>query len=152
MDRRTGLVGLVGAALWVGSGLMSCGGPDPRARAEPPLEVEDVGPGIEVDTTGDVREVRRSGGLTGVLPEGFPNDLPLSLPASIVDFESSRSVTLLTAEPRSRVESDLVGRWKAEGWAVSSVGAGRFEGEREGRRAHLQVEDAAPGTRYRWSW
>jgi len=81
-----------------------------RESAPPPaadgLETVEVAPAIDAGASleGDVVEPRRAapaGGVAGVMPEGFPTDVPLPTPSSLVDFgpgpRGGASVTLEVA-------------------------------------------------------
>jgi hypothetical protein len=63
---------------------------------EKPIETVDVAPAIDAAASFDdepVEPPRPAGGsVAGVLPAGFPRDVPLPEPSSIVDFDE-RSVT-----------------------------------------------------------
>jgi hypothetical protein len=128
--------------------LFACGGEE--APKEERLETVDVAPPLTLETADDPRQAAPEPQLSGVLPTDFPSDLPLYLPASLVDSEttaSGASVTLLTGAPLSRVRDELFERARAQGWQVEpdAGGAALHKGS---ARVRLRVEDARPGTHY----
>lgn len=149
MRRRkaTILAGLVGLVVLVG-----CGEGEPTDRlGEEEIPIEDVGEGLSIDTSADRREAAPEARLAGVLPEDFPRELPLHLPASLVELEEGRAATFLTSDGAGRVREDLLGRLRSGGWRVEEDGGG-WTVRRGGRAARLRVIEARPGTRYRWEW
>ncbi|HEX9735832.1 MAG TPA: hypothetical protein VGG06_28050 [Thermoanaerobaculia bacterium] len=131
------------------------------ACAEPPaespeLETVDVAPALEVDTSEDVKSRVRAPELVGILPGDFPPDLPLYLPASLIDFEPTASgrptVSLLTPDGVSTVRRELLARLRQAGWSVSSGDDGAVALRKDGRRAWLRFEDSRPGTVYRFEY
>lgn len=98
----------------------------------------------------DVQAQRREEGLAGVLPGGFPRDLPLFDPASVVDTsetEEGRMVVVLQhpATPH-QVESFLDRELPAAGW--SSNGGSSYRNS-EGREVEISVEALGAVTRAR---
>ena len=75
---------LLAAALLVAGG---CQRSKDRGSSEK-LETVDVGEGVDAGlTTAYDEQAKRVGpGIAGVLPEGFPPDVPLYTPSSLVDF------------------------------------------------------------------
>ncbi len=136
-----------------------CAGGCRRAVEEAPkLEAVDVEPALTIGTEDDQRAVERPPALVGVLPEDFPNDLPLHLPASLVDFGTSDTgwyyVNLLTPHSQARVERELSALLTARGWRATDNGSappGR-QLRKGALRARLLIEDARPGTRYRYEY
>jgi hypothetical protein len=55
-------------------------------------------------------------GIAGALPAGFPRDVPLPEPSSLVDFDS-RSVTLEVQAPLAQARSSYERRLRAAGFA-----------------------------------
>jgi len=128
--------------------LLSCGGEE--EPEEERLDAVDVPPPLTFETEDDPRQAAAEPRLSGVLPRDFPSGLPLYLPASLVDSEttgSGASVTLLTAAPLSEVRDELVERARAQGWSVEP-GAGGASLHKGLTRVRLRVEDARPGTHY----
>lgn len=120
------------------------------------LETVDVQPGIEIDTSEDPRAAEKSAQLVGVLPGDFPRDLPLYLPASLVDFgevSAGRfSVTLLTPDGVAQVRRTLLERLRAAGWTVSAGAGDAVVLVQGGRRAWLYLEESTSATRYRYEY
>lgn len=128
----------------------ACPSPEPGERE---LATTDVAPALEVETGNDPQASPPVAALTGVLPSDFPADLPLYLPASLVDFGRSdqglHSVTLLTSHSVSRVRRGLDELLSEQGWAAEPGGAdGATVLRKGGRQVRLRVENAQPGTAY----
>lgn len=124
-------------------------------ETEPELEAIDVAPGLSIDIENDQQEVVPPPALVGILPGDFPEGLPLYLPASLVDFGTTDDgwvyVNLLTSHSRARVVRELEARVKAAGWAISGSGGAR-QLRRGSSRVRLSIEDARPGTQYRFEY
>ncbi len=145
-------------AVWITGALIVAlvtGGCRKNPEQEAELEAVDVGPALEIGTEDDVIEVERPPELVGILPEDFPNDLPIYLPASLVDFGSAEGgwvyVNLLTPHALARVERELSARLRQSGWTVTASGGGK-QLRKGGSRARLLVKDARPGTQYRYEY
>ena len=99
------------------------------------LETVEVAPAPDAGASlaADEVEVRRAGsGLAGVLPSDFPRDLPLPLPASLIDIErGGGEVAIVLAT--------------AAGWLEEAPGSYR----QEGRRAVVSGRDSRPGCHVR---
>ena len=129
----------------------------PSPDQEPELEAIDVGPALEISIDDDQTPVERPPELIGILPDDFPEGLPLYLPASLVDFGTADNgwyyVNLLSPHAPGRVERELTTKLSEHGWAA---GAGQLRQGREyrnrGRRVKLSIADADPGTRYRFDY
>ena len=152
-SRRVGRVRRIrrGVTLGLFGGLLvfsvACGGGDSKDVDE----IIDVKKPIVVDTSEDLQEAPRTPQLVGVLPGDFPEDLPLFLPASLVDFggqEGRPSVTLLTSEASSQVKRSYEEILRNAGWAVERGGHG-FRMRKGGRSARVVFEGQNPGTTYR---
>lgn len=145
-------IGLVALAV-----ALACGAPaeSPRGRAKTErraadqLETVDVGGAIDADlsTSGDEQARGVGSHVAGVLPGGFPRDLPLPKPSTLVDFGAAdgRSFVVLRS---SQAVGQLRPRWESQLSAAGWKRAGA-EWSRNGRRVRIGVEDAAPGTRVR---
>ena len=125
------------------------------SETPPELEAVDVEPALTIDIESDQQAVQRPPELTGILPDDFPKDLPLHLPASLVDFGTADSgwyyVNLLSAQPQSRLERELSSLLAQRGWQVTGNGNSR-QLRKGGQRARLVLEDARPGTNYRYEY
>lgn len=134
--------------------LASCGGGEVTEMEE--LETVDVTPALEVDTSEDPQGRARSAELVGILPGDFPADLPLYLPASLIDFDETASgrptVSLLTPEGISTVRRVLFARAREQGWTAASGDGGAIVLRKGGRTALLRLEEARPGTVYRFEY
>ena len=118
------------------------------------LETVDVEPSISIDIEDDPTEVERAPALVGVLPSGFPEDMPLYLPASLIDFgtgDGGRFVSLLTPHAQARVERELIEQARGAGWTAAGSGGTR-ELSKGGLRLRLRIEDGNPGTLYHFEY
>ena len=145
-----------GAALLAGTllAVLAAGGCRKSPEQEAELEAVDVGPALHIGTEDDPQEVERPPELVGILPEDFPDGLPLYLPASLVDFGAVEDgwgyVNLLSPHSLARVERELSTKLAAAGWTVSGSGVRHL---RKGNaRARLVISDARPGTEYRFEY
>ena len=143
---QLGLVPLLLCALVLAAG---CGPEAKKPRGE--LQTEEVAPPIDemLTTEFDEKGRTRRAQVSGVLPPGFPTDLPLYVPSSIVDLGASaggwRYVTLFAPEPEHRVSTQmklLVGQggWSTQDGVTWSNGS---------RSVKLRFSDAAAGTEIR---
>jgi len=117
------------------------------------LETKDVGaaPDATLSTEGDVVERRRTSAFSGVLPGGFPKDLPVYEPSSLVDFGKDAQgafVVFQTPDELARVRARYPAAIAAHGW--TREGDEAFS--RGGRRVRLSFENLRPGTRVRVSY
>ena len=126
---------------------------EPGRDAE--LETVDVGEGLDAGLTTAYDEQAKQVGpeVAGVLPEGFPRDLPLYTPSSLVDFgeadagmhylefDTSDSVAVV----RRRLEAGL----SKAGWMPLSADltTSFVKGDRQ---VALTIRDLSPGTRFRY--
>lgn len=132
---------------------LTCACGEPPAPGEAPLETVEVAPppdsGLRVDE--DAQERRPVAALSGILPAGFPADLPLPEPGSLVDFGEAetgwRYVVVQTAQAPAAVRSGLAARLARAGW--TPVPGADLVYEKGGRRVRLSFSDARPGTRVR---
>lgn len=131
-------------------------------RAEPneapAVETVDVPPPLEIDVSSDERARQRAPELAGILPQDFPADLPLYLPASVVDFgdgERGRySVSLLSTHPYARVRRGLFDLVARQGWTLApgDHGGGLRLLRKGGREAWLRIEERGSTTAYRYEY
>jgi hypothetical protein len=124
--------------------LAACTRESAAPRAEDGLETVDVAPAPDAAASleGDVVERRPAApahGVAGVLPEGFPRDLPLPAPSSLVDFgpgpRGGPSVTLEVAASPAAALAAYEARLRASGF----VAAGGGVWTRNGRRVAVAV-------------
>ncbi len=137
--------GVLAAAVWIGGCRRS-------TEEQKPPETVDVGPALAIPTDNDPIAVERPPELVGVLPGDFPEDLPLYLPASLIDFGAAgdgwRYVNLLTPHSMAQAESGLVALLRKGGWAIGSGSDGGRLLSKGTQRVKLRVEDARPGMYY----
>lgn len=136
---------------------LGCGTEAPPEGAQRPSEIVDVKPMIaDVEISGDQQAVARKPSLIGVLPSDFPDDVPMYLPASLVDFgntaDGGRSVSLATATGRSQVSDQLAGLLVAQGWQSEGDSGGRTVWRKGERTVRLRIETASTGTVYHFEY
>lgn len=119
-------------------------------------ETVDVDQGLDIDTSGDQQAASSQSGLAGILPSDFPSDLPLYVPASLIDFGESPSgratVSLLSPHSISRVRRELYARLRESGWTAAAGSDGAVVLEKDRRKAWLRLEEGQPGTRYHFEY
>ncbi|MGE0638762.1 MAG: hypothetical protein AB7G12_10685 [Thermoanaerobaculia bacterium] len=101
-------------------------------------------------TTADDQQARRvAPALAGALPDGFPRDIPVFRPSSLVDqtiLPAGGGVLVFdSSEPRETVAGSLARRLRAEGWRSAADGVWT----KAGRRLTLAVESRPSGSRFR---
>jgi hypothetical protein len=102
--------------------------PAPAERPTGELETVEVtaGPDAALSTAGDAQEKRRSAGLAGALPDGFPADIPVFRPASLVDFSERPGggvrLRFDTSASSGEVRSFCESRLRAAGWRSAAGG------------------------------
>jgi len=118
------------------------------------LETVEVGAKLDAHASleEDPIEIRRrepSGGISGVLPEGFPSDVPLPTPSSLVDFVAAPGEGLaVTLEVQSSPEVALAGyEAKLRAAGFGSRGGGVWSRER--RRIRVSVDSFGGAARIR---
>lgn len=79
--KRRWMAWVVGVVIVVG-----CASEQPAQFEEPALDTVDLPAAPDHDPDTDPRAPSQRARLGGVLPSDFPNDLPVLLPASVVDF------------------------------------------------------------------
>ena len=127
---------------------------EPKAEPTPAkLETKEVGaaPDATLSTDGDVVERRRASTFSGVLPGGFPKDLPTYEPSSLVDFGKDAQgafVVFQTPDELTRVRARYPATIAAHGW----MREGDAVFSRGGRRVQVSFENLRPGTRVRVSY
>jgi hypothetical protein len=113
-------------------------------------EIVDVEMPIEVDTSEDPQAVPRAPQLVGILPQGFPEDIPLYLPASLIDFGTNsrgRTVTLLTPHELSQMRPAYEDLLREAGWVVHRVDS-EVELSKGQRKVRMLWIDSNPGSEY----
>ena len=103
----------------------------------------DLGPTASLTPEGDAVEENLSNDQSGALPGNFPSDLPIYLPATVVDFgavDDSRSyVVLTTDDPRDRVETELRRKLERSPWTSTAGGSGSFDRSKGPLRAIFRL-------------
>jgi hypothetical protein len=119
------------------------------------LDTVEVGESFDAGLTTAYDEQAKQMGpeVAGVLPEGFPRDVPLYIPSSLIDFgegDGGRSYLEFDtsdsqAVVRRRLEADL----SSSGWRPRGSGpdASFAKGDRQ---IGLTLSDLRPGTRIRY--
>lgn len=119
-------------------------------------EIVDVRNLPQVDTSNDPRAVPRKAALIGILPSDFPADIPLYLPASLVDFANQpgglRSVELLSPHPPAKVQPQLFDLLRDSGWSLESSSSGTSNLHKGSRLVRLIIGEGEPGTLYRFEY
>ncbi len=120
------------------------------------LEAVDVAPSLTIATEDDPRAVVRPPELTGVLPQDFPKDVPLFLPASLIDFgtrtKGQKYISLLTSASVSEVDRGLTALVQGTGWSASNNDGGSRLLRKGSQQVRLRIEDARPGTLYHFEY
>ncbi|MEO8275956.1 MAG: hypothetical protein ABI639_07020 [Thermoanaerobaculia bacterium] len=118
----------------------------------PELATVDIAPAPDAafSTAADRVERRPSAdAIAGALPDGFPADIPVHRPASVVDFGArpggGYAVTFATPSPPATVSAAMATKLRAAGWQAASAG----QWTKAGRKLRLVVEATAAGSRYR---
>ena len=147
MTARTALLALLLA-------LAACSpAPPPAAEEEPGLATVEITAAPDAAySTADDRVERRAdpNALAGALPDGFPPDIPVYRPASLVDFtprpEGGWVIVFATPVAASTVSAALTQRLRAAGWQAGPPGGWT----KAGRKLRLTVEPTAAGSRFRY--
>jgi hypothetical protein len=87
--------------------------------------------------------------LAGALPDGFPKDIPIYRPSSLVDFaakpDGGALAVFATPAGVAEVSSAMTQKLRAAGWQAGK--AGSFT--KAGRSLRLTVEPTPAGARFR---
>ena len=134
--------------------LLACAPPQaPTGNREGELATVEVtaAPDAAYSTADDRVEVRPSANaMAGALPDGFPPDIPVYRPSSLVDFTPRPAggalVVFASPSPAAAVTGALQQRLRAAGWQPGSAG-GWTKG---GRNLRLVVEESVAGSRFRY--
>jgi hypothetical protein len=141
------------AAFFLLLGLGACA-PAPPPAAEKPAELETVdvtaAPDAALSTADDAVERRANpNALAGALPDGFPSDIPVYHPSSLVDFaprpEGGAVVVFASPAPADSVASAMQQKLRAAGWQAGGGGGWT----KAGRKLRLTVDSTAAGARFR---
>lgn len=132
--------------------LAACGASDDDGSLE--IETVDVAPGRTSVLTTAYDEVapQRQESFTGVLPAGFPEDLPLYNPSNLTDFgntESGLYVLLFSPDETTMVRQRLTVELRRTGWTLIDGDSGRGTYRRGSRSVVLNILEARPGTEIR---
>ena len=126
--------------------------PPPTAERAPELATVEVTAAPDAAySTADDRVERRAdpNALAGALPDGFPSDIPVYRPSSLVDFtprpEGGFTVVFASPTAASTVAAALSQRLAAAGWQAGTAG----HWTKPGRKLRLAVESTAAGARFR---
>lgn len=142
------------AALWAVLLVTSACSPASPPAAEKTSDLETVEVTAAPDaaySTADDRVERRAdpGAMAGALPDGFPPDIPVYRPSSLVDFtarpEGGFVVAFATPAEVSIVASAMTQKLRAAGWQAGTAGTWT----KAGRKLRLTVEPSAAGSRFR---
>jgi hypothetical protein len=136
---------LAAALFAVGCGRESV---SPAADAAPPTE--EVAPAVDaaLSTAADPQAKARAESFSGILPDGFPGDVPPYEPSTLADFGTGetgrRYVVFQTPDSPELARSRLERRLAAQGWSVARDGF-----TKGGRQLRVAIEPARPGARIR---
>ena len=134
--------------------MMGCASEKPAQFEEPARDTGDLPAAMDHDPDTDPRAPSQRARLGGVLPSDFPNDLPVLLPASVVDFGEGGGqswVAFETRLPPATVVSRLHGQLGSAGWEGGvTVGASTLR--KADRSLEVTVESANEGSRYQYCY
>jgi hypothetical protein len=119
-----------------------------------PLETEEVGgaPDSTADLTTDAVGPRPVEGLSGVLPSGFPRDLPVVTPSSLVDFGEEGSghyVLIVVGGSQDNVRQRQIEALRAGGWTVTG-GPREYRLQKGGTSVRLSLAGDRAATELRF--
>ncbi len=126
--------------------------PPPAAEKAPELATIEVTAAPDAAySMADDRIERRAdpNALAGALPDGFPPDIPVFRPSSLVDFsprpDGGATVVFATPSEVATVSSAMSQKLRAAGWQPGTAG----NWTKAGRKLRLTVESTAAGARFR---
>ena len=126
--------------------------PPPSTEKAPELATVEVtaAPDAAYSTAEDRVERRADpNALAGALPDGFPADIPVYRPSSLVDFsprpDGGATVVFATPAAAAAVSGALQQKLAAAGWQAGPAG----NWTKAGRKLRLAVESTAAGSRFR---
>lgn len=126
--------------------------PPPAAEKAPELATVEVTAAPDAAySMADDRVERRAdpSAMAGALPDGFPADVPVYRPSSLVDFaprpDGGATVVFATPAEVATVSSAMRQKLLGAGWQAGTPGAWT----KAGRKLRLTVEATAAGSRFR---
>jgi hypothetical protein len=130
--------------------------PAPQEQGAPQKELPTVdvtaAPDAQLSTESDVKERRPTESLAGALPGGFPADLPLVRPSSLVEYaenpEGGATAAFDTTESPAAARAFLEGRLRAAGYRDSGGGVWT----KPDRRVVLAVQPTGAGARFTYTY
>ncbi len=127
-----------------------------KESAEPgEIETVEVAPArtAVLTTIYDTVAPQRHESFSGVLPQGFPADLPLYDPSSLTDFGDldigGNYVLMFSPDTAAMVRDRMAGELRRSGWALIRGDSERGSYRRGSRRVTLSIHEAQPGTEIR---
>jgi hypothetical protein len=122
--------------------------PEEKAPAELPTVEVTAAPDAALSTASDAQERRVTSALAGALPDGFPADLPVVRPSSLVDFaerpEGGHLAAFDTTDSPAAARTFLEGRLRAAGFR--DAGGGVWT--KPDRRVVLTIQPTGAGSRF----
>lgn len=129
--------------------------PPPVADKAPELATVEVtaAPDAAYSTAEDRVERREDpNAMAGALPDGFPADIPVYRPSSLVDFaprpDGGATVVFATPADVAAVSGALQQKLRAAGWQAGAAGSW-IKGD---RKLRLTVEPNVAGSRFRFEF
>ena len=128
----------------------------PAAEKAEPAELPTVevtaAPDAALSTASDAQERRVTSAIAGALPDGFPSDLPVMRPSSLVDFaeraEGGYVAAFDTTEPPAATRAFLEGRLRSAGFR--DAGGGIWT--KPDRRVVLTIQPTGAGARFSYQY
>jgi hypothetical protein len=147
-----------GAAIGTGVALLAlataCAPAAEKPSAPAELDTVDVtaAPDAALSTASDAQERRQAPAFAGALPDGFPGDLPVVKPSSLVDFaeapEGGFVASFDTTEAPAAARAFLEGRLRAAGFR--DAGGGTWT--KPGRQVVLTLQPTGAGSRFTYRY
>ena len=147
--RRVARAAVLSSALLLGAACSPA--PPPAAERSQELATVEVtaAPDAALSTAEDRIERRADpNAMAGALPDGFPPDIPVYRPSSLVDFtarpEGGYRVAFASPAEASTVRSAMTRKLGAAGWQAGAPG----DWTKAGRKLRFTVESSAAGSRF----
>ncbi len=148
------------AALWRGSCVTAIAfcllaGCSKESTEPGEIETVDVAPARTsmLTTIYDDVAPQRHESFAGVLPQGFPADLPLYDPSNLTDFgdidTGGKYVVMFSPDTAAMVRDRMAGELRRSGWALIRGDSEQGSYRRGSRRVTLVIREAQPGTEIR---